>query len=78
MSLIYGLFLLYNQINDQNIRQLLYASDLLKMSAVESACFTYMTDNLTVQNCVRSLILAQAKSAWRSLATAIRNCSNET
>jgi len=61
------------KINDQNIRQLLYASELLKMPAVESQCFTYLKSELTVRNCVKSYLLASAKKSWISLATFIRN-----
>ena len=62
------------KINDQNIRQLMFASDLLRMAAVERLCFSYMTSQLTVQNCVRCLLLAQDKPAWTQLALNIRNC----
>ena len=62
------------KINDQNIRQLMYASDLLGMSGVESSCFSYMRSQLTVGNCVRCLLLAQDKPAWTPLANHIRDC----
>lgn len=60
------------KINDQNVRQLLYASDLLSMSSVESSCFTYLKSQLTIRNCVRSFLLASAKKSWKSLADFIK------
>ena len=40
-------------INDQNVKQLLYASDLLSMGSVEAECFTYLRSHLSVRNCIR-------------------------
>ena len=40
-------------INDQNVKQLLYASDLLSMGSVEAECFTYLRSQLSVRNCIR-------------------------
>ena len=59
--------------NDQNIRQLLYASELLTMPAIESQCFTYLKSQLTVRNCVKSFLLASAKKSWINLARFIKN-----
>jgi len=55
-------------INDQNVKQLLYASDLLSMGSVEAECFTYLRSQLSVRNCIRSYLLATAKRSWKSLA----------
>ena len=41
------------KMNDQNVRQLLYASDLLSMGSVEAECFSYLRAQLCVRNCVR-------------------------
>ena len=60
------------RINDQNVRQLLYASDLLSMSSVESECFIYLKSHLSLRNCVRSFMLASAKKSWKSLADFIK------
>ena len=38
------------KINDQNIRQLMYASDLLAMSGVESSCFREGSRNISSVN----------------------------
>ena len=59
--------------NDQNIRHLLYASELLTMPAIESQCFTYLKSQLTVRNCVKSFLLASAKKSWINLARFIKN-----
>lgn len=61
------------KINDLNIRQLLYASELLSMPAVEAQCFAFLKGQLTVRNCVRSFLLASAKKSWRQLALYIKN-----
>ena len=64
---------LYLQINDLNVRQLLYASDLLTMPHVMSQCFSYLKSQLTVKNCVKSFLLASAKKSWAQIASFIRN-----
>ena len=61
------------QVNDLNVRQLLYASDLLTMPHVMSQCFSYLKSQLTVRNCVKSFLLASAKKSWAQIASFIRN-----
>ena len=61
------------QINDLNVRQLLYASDLLTMPHVMSQCFSYLKSQLTVRNCVKSFLLASAKKSWAQIASFIKN-----
>lgn len=60
------------KIHEQNVKQLLYASDLLDMESVEAECFKYLTENLSVRNCVRRFVLASAKACWHELARHIR------
>jgi len=60
------------KVHEQNVKQLLYASDLLVMSGVETECFKYLKEHLTIKNCVRRYLLACDKPGWKSLAAHIR------
>ena len=42
------------------------------MTLVERECFSYLKSQLSLQNSVRFLILAEAKPAWKPLANFIR------
>lgn len=53
MTIVEFLYTSTLKINDQNVKQLLYASDLLSMSSVEAECFSYLRSQLCIRNCVR-------------------------
>ena len=43
------------------------------MPHVMSQCFSYLKSQLTVRNCVKSLLLASAKKSWAQIASFIKN-----
>ena len=45
------------------------AADLLVIGSVEAACFDYLKTGLTLGNCVKRFVLADAKPSWHKLAT---------
>ena len=61
------------KMSDQNVRQLLYASELLGIPSLETECFNYMKSQLTVRNSISLLILALTKKSWRKLAAFIKD-----
>ncbi len=50
------------------MKHLLQASDLLAIGAVETECFNFLKTGLTVSNCVKRFLLADAKKSWHKLA----------
>lgn len=56
------------KVGEQNVKHLLHASDLLAIGSVETACFNFLKTNLSTKNCIRRLVLADAKRSWWKLS----------
>lgn len=56
-------------VGEQNVRSLLYASDVLAIGSVETACFNFLKANLNPANCVRHFVLADEKRSWSNLSS---------
>ena len=56
------------KIGESNVKSLLLAADLLVIESVEEVCFNFLKSNLSVSNCVRHWVLAEAKRrSWSRL-----------
>ena len=53
----------------QNVKSLLYASNLLEIDSAETACFNFLKATLNPANCVRHFVLADSKRSWNNLSS---------
>ena len=60
------------KMGDQNVKHLLQAADMLAIGSLETEIFNFLKSGMTVGNCVKRFLLADAKPSWHKLSTHVQ------
>lgn len=62
--------LLFQQVTDENVYDLMSMADILQLSSLRTACASFLTSSLSPSNCLSVLTAASLHNGYNDLATA--------